>query len=79
MAGIIRDEDFRLDVGRASGGKTFVRVVHEPTQKSRHVMGLNGRPCGEVVEQLRSEVVQDLEAAGWRRPEERKKRKARKV
>jgi glyoxylate carboligase len=41
MAGMIRDEDFRSDLGRATEGRTFLRVVHEPTQVSRVVVGLN--------------------------------------
>jgi hypothetical protein len=69
MANMIRDEDFRVDVGRASEGRTFLRVVHEPTQVSRVVVGLKGRPYAEIVQELLSAVSQEIEAAGWRRPQ----------
>jgi hypothetical protein len=70
MADVIRNQDFRVDSGRATGGRMFLRVVHEPTQVSRVVVGLNGRPYAEVVRQLLSAVSQAIEAAGWRRPPE---------
>jgi hypothetical protein len=69
MAGAIRDEDFRIDSGRAEGGRMFVRVVHEPTQTSRVVVGLKSRPYAQVVQDLLSEVRQEIEAVGWRRPQ----------
>jgi hypothetical protein len=69
MAGVVRDEDFRIDSGRAEGGRTFVRVVHEPTQASRVVVGLKGRPYAEVVQELLTAVRQAIEAGGWRRPQ----------
>jgi hypothetical protein len=69
MVGVIRDEDFRIDSGRAKGGQMFVRVVHEPTQASRVVVGLNGRPYAEVFQELLSAVLQEIETAGWRRPQ----------
>jgi hypothetical protein len=63
MAGVIRDEDFRIDSGRAAGGRMFIRVVHEPTQVSRVVVGLKGRPYAEVVRELVTAVRQEVEAA----------------
>lgn len=50
----------------------FVRAIHIPTQVSRVVVGLKGRSYKEVVRELLSAVVQEIEAAGWyRRSEER--------
>lgn len=69
MPGMIRYDDFRIDSGRATQGRMFVRVVHEPTQVSRSVLGLNGRPYAEVVQELLSAVLQEIEIAGWRRPQ----------
>ncbi len=70
MAGVIRNEDFRIDIGRATAGRTFLRVVHEPSQVSRLVVGLKGRSSTEVAQELLSAVLQELEARGWRRPPE---------
>jgi hypothetical protein len=67
MAGVIRNEDFRIDTGRATEGRMFLRVIHDPTQVSRIVVGLHGRPYAEVVQELLSAVLQEIESAGWRR------------
>jgi hypothetical protein len=64
MAGVIRNEDFRIDVGRATEDRTFLRIVHDPTQVSRVVVGLNGRPSTEVVEELISAVLQETVLSG---------------
>lgn len=72
MAGMIRDEDFRIDSGRATEGRMFLRVVHAPTEVSRGVVGLKGRPYAEVVQELLSAVLQEIEAVGWRRPQQRR-------
>jgi hypothetical protein len=68
MAGVIRDKDFRIESGRATGGRMFIQVVHHPTQVSRKVVGLDGRPFTEIVNQLFSAVVREIEASGWRWP-----------
>jgi hypothetical protein len=70
MASMIRDEDFRIESGRADGGRMFLRVIHLPTQASRVVVGLNDRPYAEVVRELLSAVLQEIEAVGWRKPKE---------
>lgn len=72
MAGVIRDDDFRIASGRADEGRMFLRVVHLPTQVSRVVVGLNGRPYAEVAQKLLSTVLQEIEAVGWRKPPEQK-------
>jgi hypothetical protein len=76
MAGMIRDEDFRIDSGRAAEGRMFLRVVHVPTGVSRVVVGLNGRPSTEVVQELFSAVLQEIESVGWRRPQPRREASA---
>jgi hypothetical protein len=68
---MIRDEDFRIDSGRASEGRMFLRVVHVPTEVRRVVVGLNGRPYAEVVQELLSAVLQEIESVGWRRTQPR--------
>jgi hypothetical protein len=70
MANEIRDEDSRMELGRATGSRTFLRVVHEPTQTSREVVGMNGRPSAQIIQELHSAVLQEIEAAGWRKPRE---------
>jgi hypothetical protein len=70
MTRIIRGADFRIESGRAVGGKMFVRVVHIPTNTSRMVPGLDGRPYDQVVSDLISEVVQAIETDGWQREAE---------
>jgi hypothetical protein len=69
MAGVIHDEDFLLESGRASAGRMFVRVVHVPSRVNRVLVGLNGRPYKEVVQELLSAVLREIETIGWRRPE----------
>jgi hypothetical protein len=55
--------DFRVDVGRASAGRTFVRVVHLPTGKERIVVGLDGAEPAEVALRLTTELDHELRAA----------------
>ena len=65
MGRVIRDSDIRIESGRATGGRMFVRVVHEPTEISRQVEGLGGRSYRVVVAELRSAVESELERRGW--------------
>jgi hypothetical protein len=62
---LLRDQDFRIDVGSAKGGKTFVRVIHLPTQVSAIVDGLTGRSTKEVGDELRQQVEDELVTQGW--------------
>jgi hypothetical protein len=52
--------DFRVDVGRAEGNRTFVRVVHLPTGQSRSVVGLGGRAPDEVADDLALELLRQI-------------------
>jgi hypothetical protein len=54
-------DEFRLDVGRADKGRTFVRVVHTPSGKERCVVDLNGSPLPEVAKRLIRELQEELE------------------
>jgi hypothetical protein len=67
---VIREDDIRIDRGRASGGRMFVRVVHQPTDTSRQVVGLGGRAYAQVVAELRAAVEAELACRGWARAAE---------
>jgi hypothetical protein len=67
---VIRDDDIRIDSGRASGGQMFVRVVHQPTDTSRQVVGLGDRAYAQVVAELRAAVEDELAGRGWARAAE---------
>ena len=60
----LRDEDFRTDIGRSSGG-TFIRVVHLPTGTSRLASSLDSRKSSKVASDLYTAVVVELEGSGW--------------
>ena len=62
MTEIMTRSDFRVDVGRADGGRTFVRVVHLPTGKDRLLVGLDGADPEEVALQLTKELSSEIEA-----------------
>ena len=61
-------QDWRIDVGRAvdeSGRScTFIRVVHMPSGKSRHVVGLKGRSGSQIEFELANEIIEELKAEG---------------
>jgi hypothetical protein len=52
--------DLRFDVGRADGGRTFVRVVHIPTGKSRTIVGLGNRTAEDVAAELAKDLMREL-------------------
>lgn len=54
------DKEFRIDVGRASKGQTFVRVVHLPSGKERIRVGIGAIDAHQVAEQLMNELRKDL-------------------
>jgi hypothetical protein len=65
MERIIRDCDVIVESGRASEGRMFVRVIHEPTQINRTVDGLGGRAYQDVVAELLAAVKEELMQNGW--------------
>ena len=46
------ERDFRVDIGRADKGRTFVRVVHVPTGKEKCVLGLGDENVNDVAKSL---------------------------
>ena len=52
--------DYRVDVGRADRGRTFVRVVHVPTGKDRTLIGTRGADVGEIAIKLAEEIATEL-------------------
>jgi hypothetical protein len=65
MKRVIRDRDVIVQTGRASEGRMFVRVIHEPTQINRTVVRLGGRPYRDVVTELLAAVKEELMQNGW--------------
>ena len=65
MEQVIRAIDIVAEIGRATGGRTFVRVVHEPTKCSRRVTGLGARSPKDVIAELVTCVVRELQNLGW--------------
>lgn len=52
--------DFETRIGSASGGRTFVQVLHKPTGTERHQVGLNGESTDAVARKLYLEVLVEL-------------------
>jgi hypothetical protein len=65
MERVIRESDVIAESGRASGGRMFVRVIHQPTGTNRKVVGLGGRAYQDVVAELLAAVKQELMQDGW--------------
>jgi len=56
----LRQKLFRVAIGRADKGRTFVRVIHVPTGKERIVVGLGGADPNEVATRLTKELTDEL-------------------
>jgi hypothetical protein len=54
--------DYRVDVGRADRGRTFVRVVHVPTGKDRTLIGIGEADVDEVAAKLAKELAKEIGA-----------------
>jgi hypothetical protein len=52
--------DYRVDVGRADQGRTFVRVVHVPTGKDRTLIGSGDFDLNEVATKLANEPAKEI-------------------
>ena len=61
---MLRDNEVRIDMGRAREGGTFVRVLHIPTGRARTKERLGSESQAAVVAKLRAELEADLLAAG---------------
>jgi hypothetical protein len=54
------EEEFRLDIGRADKGRTFVRVVHIASRKERIQVGLEGSDPHDIAKRLTAELRKEL-------------------
>jgi hypothetical protein len=54
------EDEFRVDIGRAGKGRTFIRVVHIPSGKERVRVGLCGDDSHGVTALLISELRREL-------------------
>ena len=54
--------DFRVQIGSADMGRTFVRVVHVPTGKERLVVGIGDATTQEVETQLTEDLKREIAA-----------------
>jgi len=61
---MLRDSEIRVDIGRAGGGGTFVRVVHIPTGRARTKDRLGSEVYAVVLSRLRAELEAELVGAG---------------
>ncbi len=61
---MLRDNEVRIDIGRARDGGTFVRVLHIPTGRARTKDRLGAESHAAVVSRLRAELEAELLAAG---------------
>ena len=55
------DERFRMDVGRADGGKSFVRVTDIATGINRTQVGFNGEAAESIGRRLAAAVLADIQ------------------
>ena len=65
MDRVIREQDLIVETGRASEGRTFVRVIHLPTGTDRKIVGLGQRSHHEIVAELMGAVVLELLSLEW--------------
>lgn len=54
--------DFRVQIGSADEGRTFVRVIHRPTGKERVVVGIGDTSTQEVEARLTEELQREVAA-----------------
>ena len=66
MADESLSEDFRVDVGRANNGRTFLRVVHLPSGRNKQIVGLCGRTARDVADELARRLLQEINDADCR-------------
>lgn len=55
------EERFRIDIGRADGGRSFVRVTDTTTGDSRIQVGLDGEPAEAVGQRLAAALLADIQ------------------
>ena len=52
--------DFVVWIGRADGGRTFVRVAHPSSGKNRIVVGIGNRTVMQIQTELAREILNEL-------------------
>jgi hypothetical protein len=57
----LSNSNYIVESGRAVGGRMFIRVVHQPTGKSRVAVGLGGLEYQELVDELIVELKREVE------------------
>jgi hypothetical protein len=69
--------DFRVDIGRADRGRTFVRVLHVPTGKDRTLVGIDGADVSDVALKLAEELAKEvgMKDSGTKRSSEPQKKR----
>ena len=61
--GGIDRSDFRIDIGRAGKGETFVRVIHIPSGKQRIKVGLGIATTQDIANQMIEELSREVNAS----------------
>ena len=56
------DESLRMDIGRAGGGKSFVRVTDIATGINRTQVGFNGETAESIARRLAAAVLVDIKS-----------------
>jgi len=56
------DDRYRIDIGRADGGRSFVRVIELSTGNSRTQVGFNGEPAAAIARRLATEIEDEANA-----------------
>ncbi len=54
------DDEFRVHIGRADKGRSFLRVVHLPSGKSRIHTGLRREGSRAIIKRLTEELRTEL-------------------
>jgi hypothetical protein len=54
------DQRFRVDVGRADGGRSFVRVVDTVSGADRSQVGFNGETADAIARRLAGEILAEF-------------------
>lgn len=61
---MLREEDIRIDIGRASHGGDFLRLIHIPTGKLRSDPGPLGKRQRQLLKTWHEEIEAELLAEG---------------
>lgn len=55
-------KDYRVDIGRADKGRTFIRVVDIPTGRERSIVGIGTATVMDVADRLVDELMSEPQA-----------------